>query len=201
MSVIAASTNRQVNFLVLLAAPATNLKQMLLTQRRLIGTSQGQSPTALAASEPIIARIFDAIATSDSNEDAAQRIRLILTPEALGALTMQQGDKENFVHQMANTWMRQFLRLDPSMYLKKVHVPVLALNGAIDRQVEPKANLASIKASVARGTEVTTTELPGLNHMFQSAKTGAPSEYGTIQESIAPSALEMVTAWIKRGFP
>ena len=38
--------------------------------------------------------------------------------------------------------------------------------------------------------------LPGLNHLFQSAETGAVSEYGSIEETIAPKALEIVTTWI-----
>ena len=41
-------------------------------------------------------------------------------------------------------------------------------------------------------------ELPGLNHLFQTAKTGAPGEYGEIEETIAPVALDTMTGWIVR---
>jgi hypothetical protein len=43
---------------------------------------------------------------------------------------------------------------------------------------------------------VTTKELPGLNHLFQTSETGSPSEYADIEETFAPAALDVVTAWI-----
>jgi uncharacterized protein len=39
-------------------------------------------------------------------------------------------------------------------------------------------------------------ELPGLNHLFQPTKTGLPSEYGKIETTFAPEALETISAWI-----
>jgi len=36
-----------------------------------------------------------------------------------------------------------------------------------------------------------------MNHLFQSAGTGAPSEYGEIEETLSPSALEAITKWIR----
>jgi hypothetical protein len=41
-------------------------------------------------------------------------------------------------------------------------------------------------------------ELPGLNHLFQTARTGAPAEYGNIEETISPVVLEKVAGWILR---
>jgi len=41
-------------------------------------------------------------------------------------------------------------------------------------------------------------ELPGLNHLLQTAETGAESEYAQIQETIAPLALETIADWIKQ---
>ena len=41
-------------------------------------------------------------------------------------------------------------------------------------------------------------ELPGLNHLFQTCTTGAPSEYAEIEETIAPEALAEIVDWITR---
>jgi len=41
-------------------------------------------------------------------------------------------------------------------------------------------------------------KMAGLNHFFQTATTGAPSEYGEIEETIAPSVLNLMTEWINR---
>ena len=44
---------------------------------------------------------------------------------------------------------------------------------------------------------LTTLELPGLNHLFQTAKTGAPNEYQTIEETFSPAALKVIGDWIE----
>ncbi|MCK4537785.1 MAG: hypothetical protein KAV42_03200 [Candidatus Krumholzibacteria bacterium] len=38
--------------------------------------------------------------------------------------------------------------------------------------------------------------LDGLNHFFQTADTGSPVEYGTIEETIAPKVLDILSDWI-----
>ena len=38
--------------------------------------------------------------------------------------------------------------------------------------------------------------LPGLNHLFQEAKTGLPMEYAIIEQTISPKVLELMSAWI-----
>jgi uncharacterized protein len=38
--------------------------------------------------------------------------------------------------------------------------------------------------------------LPKLNHLFQTCTTGAPAEYGKIEETFAPTALETVGDWV-----
>jgi hypothetical protein len=39
-------------------------------------------------------------------------------------------------------------------------------------------------------------EIAGLNHLFQHASTGSPSEYVTIAETMAPEVLTQVSTWI-----
>jgi fermentation-respiration switch protein FrsA (DUF1100 family) len=98
--------------------------------------------------------------------------------------------------------MRFFLTYEPSTALQKVHVPVLALNGSKDLQVPPKQNLAAIRQALqdAGNKDVTIRELPGLNHLFQTAGTGSPSEYATIEETMSPVALQTIADWINERF-
>ncbi len=81
--------------------------------------------------------------------------------------------------QVTSKWFRYFLTYNPTAHLKLVKCPVLAINVGKDLQVPPKENLAAIdKALREAGNEnVTIKELPGLNHLFQKASTGNPSEY------------------------
>jgi hypothetical protein len=39
-------------------------------------------------------------------------------------------------------------------------------------------------------------QLPNLNHLFQTCKTGAVTEYGAIEKTMAAAALETIADWI-----
>jgi hypothetical protein len=84
--------------------------------------------------------------------------------------------------------------------LEKVKVPVLAMNGALDLQVPPHQNLPAIAAALEAGgnPDYEIVKLPHLNHLFQTAQTGAPTEYAKIEETFAPAALEVLGDWIGR---
>ncbi len=97
-------------------------------------------------------------------------------------------------------WFRYFLTYDPRPALLKVTCPVLALNGGRDLQVDSKINLPVIAAALKEGgnRDVTTKEFPNLNHLFQTCKTGAIAEYGTIEETMSPEVLQTIGDWIEQ---
>ena len=101
----------------------------------------------------------------------------------------------------SDPWFRWFLRYDPAPALRRLRMPVLALNGALDRQVLPAENLAGIRAALAGNPDITMVGLPGLNHLFQTARTGGLGEYAEIEETMAPVVLETIATWIKARFP
>jgi len=74
---------------------------------------------------------------------------------------------------------------------------VLALHGDRDKQI-PKDNLKGVEAALKAGgnLQYTIKELSGLNHLFQTAKTGSPSEYAGIEETISPVVLKVISDWI-----
>jgi len=80
----------------------------------------------------------------------------------------------------------------------KVHVPVLAINGERDTQVPPKEDLAAIEQALKDGgnRDYKIVALPRLNHLLQTSNSGSPSEYGSIEETIAPIALRTMGDWI-----
>ena len=95
-------------------------------------------------------------------------------------------------------WFRYFLSYDPAPALKQVKCPVLALNGEKDSQVLPSQNLPAIRKALAGNKQAEVEQLASLNHLFQTAKTGAPGEYVEIEETIAPVALNRISSWILR---
>ena len=96
-------------------------------------------------------------------------------------------------------WFRFFLLFDPQPTLRKVRVPVLALNGESDLQVPWKENLDLIASALKAGgnKDYTVKSFPRLNHLFQTSETGALSEYAKIEETISPLVLDTITNWIQ----
>ncbi len=103
---------------------------------------------------------------------------------------------------MESATIRDLLAFDPAPVLRKLSVPVLAMNGSLDVQVSAKQNLPTIASALAASAskDWQVTELSGLNHLFQSAKTGGVAEYAEIQETIAPLALRTLNAWLTERF-
>ena len=46
--------------------------------------------------------------------------------------------------------------------------------------------------------DVTVRVLDGLNHLFQPADTGLPTQYAQIDTTMAPRALQAVSSWIRQ---
>ncbi|REG92111.1 alpha/beta hydrolase family protein [Algoriphagus antarcticus] len=201
-----AGNSDDIDFIVLLAGTGIRGDKLLLAQQALIGEAAGMSPNQLAENELISKKAFEIILKEQGEEEMKGEIRNYMTQvfRNIPAGNIPGGmSEEEFVTaqvgQMTSPWMQYFVKYDPAPALEKVSCPVLAINGEKDLQVPPKENLEAIKAALAKGgnTNVTTMELPGLNHLFQEAKTGAPSEYSEIEQTFSPKAMEVVLEWIK----
>ena len=200
-----AARSPDVNFLVLMAGAGVPLEELLREQARLLLKANGADDAYIARNEALAKRMF-AIAKAERDlavrkqrlQDLAQSI---IDSVAATGQPLPDGDKagiEGSVEMLATPWMSYLLAYDPAATLRRVRVPVLAINGELDLQVSPSQNLPAIKAALEAGgnRDVTTLELPKLNHLFQTATTGNTTEYGTIEETIAPVALKVVTDWI-----
>ncbi|KRA84567.1 hypothetical protein ASD76_02315 [Altererythrobacter sp. Root672] len=198
---IAMSTNPDVAYFVSLAGPGTNLPQLMLSQRRLLTAQMGLSEEEINRQEPVMAALFKAIADADTPEAGYAAAMAVLTPEAKTALGMPVDmDGALVVRQVSGPWFQYFFKYDPVPNLSRIKVPVLALNGSLDLQVPAKENLPVIREALKNNPDVTIVELPSLNHLFQTAKTGSVGEYRDISETVSPAALELISDWISQRF-
>jgi fermentation-respiration switch protein FrsA (DUF1100 family) len=101
------------------------------------------------------------------------------------------------IDRLISPWFRKFAKYDPAPALAKVKVPMLALNGDLDVQVDAAQNIGAIIKATKRNRNVAVGRMPGLNHLFQHAQTGGVAEYAVIEETIAPEVLERITTWIQ----
>lgn len=201
-----AARSRDVGFLVLLASPGVSDDSLSLLQIRAVDLAVGASSDRLNEALHVNRIIFAAVRDARDSADAVRRIEaakgdmLALIPQDRREAASREMDQSTA--RLVSPWMRYFLKYDTRSALRRVHVPVLALGGSLDTQVPAAEDLAGIDAALksAGNRDHRVVELPGLNHLFQTAKTGLPTEYASIDETIAPHVLEMITSWINQRF-
>jgi pimeloyl-ACP methyl ester carboxylesterase len=184
-----------VSFIVLLAGPGLRGDKLLTEQQALIAAADGMPADKVARLRDFVGRSLAALAKAPDREQAEDIARRAAARgKALGIPGIE--NVEALVKMVTEPWFLYFLKDDPAPVLRKVRVPVLALGGSLDLQVAPDSNLAAIREALKGNPGATVRELPGLNHLFQKAHTGSPLEYGTIAETMDPSALGAIGDWI-----
>jgi pimeloyl-ACP methyl ester carboxylesterase len=148
-------------------------------------------------------RVYKVLAAeTDGKPDAAARQRLLDDVATLAAPGLPEHASRDLASALlkagSQPWLRYFLAYDPRQALARVKVPVLAVGGERDLQVPAAENLQEIERAVKSNgnADVTTVLMPGLNHLMQTSVTGAVAEYGTIEETFAPAALQLIGDWI-----
>jgi len=180
-------------FVVMLAGPGVTGEQIMLKQAALIMKANGASDAAIAANTDLQKQIFTILREETVPARIVERLSAIPVPgpkEASAAL----------VKQSSSPWMRYFALYDPAPALENVTCPVLALAGELDLQVPVEQNVPAMEAALKKGgnTDYTVVRLPGLNHLFQTCKTGTPAEYAQIEETMSPVALDTIGTWIRK---
>ena len=200
-----AARSNDVSFIVLLAGLGQRGEDVIYTQTELIHKAQGTHVDTIRHFNALAKTIIAIVKTETDGKRIEQRVN-----EDVAAYGRTLDDLQQKLFEPAATamkaimpmykmpWFRYFVMFDPQLVLKNVKVPVLALNGELDLQVAAKENLDLIRAGLKAGgnTDVTTKIFPKLNHLFQTTQTGLLSEYGQIEETIAPEVLKTMSDWI-----
>lgn len=187
-----AARNPDVAFIVMMAGSGVPGDQILPAQLQAIEEANGKTHEE-AAKDAAKERGVIALVETEKNpvvleKELKEKMNGDMPEAQLGAQ----------IKVLTSPWFRYFMTYDPAIALRKVSCPVLAINGANDKQVLPSQNLPAIRSALEEGgnKHFEVVELPGLNHLFQTAKTGSPNEYAEIEETISPVALEKMTVWI-----
>lgn len=201
---IVAARNAKASFIVLLAGPGIRGDELLVIQNEALAKASGVTETEIRQSSELNRKLYALARKNPANLKAEARKLLVAYFDSRPELSKTQKDSamasiDQIIAPLASPWLRIFLSLDPKPFLEKLAIPVLAINGSKDLQVPAAINLAAISKALttAGNKQFMTRELAGLNHLFQHATTGLPDEYGTIQETISPEALELIASWIK----
>lgn len=199
LAALAATRSNEVNWLVLLASPATSGEKTLLRQSELIARTGGLPEEQITRSLEFDRKAYAAVREEKNAAALAKRLSALVDQSGLGA-SMPPAALQEQIRTMTSPWFRQFLDYDPAPSYEKIKCPVLALNGTRDLQVDSAENVPLLrKAFEASGNkDVTIVEVDGVNHLFQTAQSGSPALYGAIEETMSPEVQTAITNWVSQ---
>ncbi len=192
---IAASSPQLISFLVLLNGTAYSGEKVLLEQTSRAQMASGFPDEEVEADYRIgrgVYRLIEEGRSTDEVEAALDRV-----PENYKPFVAPWKRR---LPQLQSRWLRFFLNYDPQSALEKIKCPVLALFGEKDMTIDPAQNADAMKAAFSHGHnhEAKVKVLPNLNYLLQKADTGLSSEYEKIHETMSPTALEDIGAFVAK---
>ena len=161
--------------LVLMAAPARNIFDVLEQQAREQMAKEGASPKAIARVEHAYAKERQLLAAAGTGQ------------------AVPQG---NFRRNPQGYWL-SWSRVDPVADAKSIAMPILILQGGSDFQVSPTLDFARWQQALAGRPHTTFHLYPGLSHLFMPAgKTGTPADYRA-PAHVDARVIDDIAAWVK----
>ena len=193
-----ADTDKTVAFVVMIAGPCVRGDKLFVLQSVMTAKAYGASDEYIAKRKVFDQELYNAITAAPSPSAALDRAKTLVAQGVADKL-VDANEADTLAKNDTTPWERYFLAYDPAPTLARLRVPVLVLNGSLDVQVPARENLAAAREALKNNPQATIMELPGMNHLLQDAKTGAPNEYGDIEETVSPAALEVITDWLSRN--
>lgn len=204
-----AARNPAVAFIVSMAGVAVDGYRLLLKQLERILEAEGSTEEEMATALEQQRTVMD-LALAERWEEVETFLRGLIL-EQLQSLPEEQkaalGDLEELAAQqvtiqlagLQSPWFRFFLSYDPRRDWERVKVPVLALFGGLDVQVDAAQNRVALEEALARAgnEDVTIVVFPTANHLFQAAETGSPTEYAALSPRFVPGFLETIAGWLR----
>ncbi len=204
---VVASINNTLSFAILMGGAAKPLSDVILEQCRAIYHDKGIKEEAIALNEKILEKMFSIIKEENNIKKAKEKASAALEIYEEEALAIDQKEMESLglsTPLNIKAWASLFLPYmqydlfhDNSFYLTSVDCPVLVIGGEKDLQILPHhVSLIEQILTESGNNQVTAKLYKGKNHLMQDAVTGAPSEYGDIENTIAPDVIEDIIAWL-----
>ncbi len=190
-----AAADKSVAFVVMIAGPCVRGDKLFILQSAMTAKAYGAPDNYIAKRKVFDQELYNAVVSAPSESAALGRAKALVA-QGIADKIVDANEAETLAKDVTTPWERYFLAYDPAPTLARVTVPVLVLNGSLDVQVPAKENLAAAREALKYNPNATVIELPGMNHLLQDAKTGAPNEYNDIEETMSLAALKIITDWL-----
>jgi len=192
---LVAASDNNVAFVLMIAGPALRGDKLFVEQSAMTAKAYGAPQDYVERRKLFDQQLYRAIVAAPSTAEA-HTVADGLVAEGIKDHLVDQNEAEALASNDTSVWERYFLAYDPAPTLARLKIPVLAVYGSLDVQV-PGTDDAMAASDALRGNPNSVVVLlPGKNHLMQDAKTGGPNEYNDIEETISPSALNLIVGWL-----
>ncbi len=194
-----AGSRDDVAFIVSMAGPTVLGYDALSEQRRLLNEAFGGTEETYRQNEMLVKRINDMV-DADSPEYVMENLdslTLDMMPSYLRGDAQAVAQCREAIKGALSPEIISLQRYDPTVDIGRIGCPILAIVGEKDLQVPASVSVVPLEGKVREGTPLTTVIYPDLNHLFQHAGTGLPTEYVEIEETVSPQVMEDMAEWIR----
>jgi len=205
VATMAAAQSSDVTFVIMMAGLGIKGYDNMVLQDYLSARQAGAIETEAVWVRDWVRKFYLVPLQEKDNNSAEARLRAMrnaIRPEEKAAARWMGGITLDPKYAVSPP-MRMMLAFDPIPFINRVKCPVLALNGDKDVQVPATDNLEGLAHAFkeAGNARVVIMKLPNLNHLFQTVVPGGPTDYGQIEETLAPVALAAISDWLKTHVP
>jgi len=179
VALIAASKDKRIASVGLLATPGTTYADVALAQQQRALDRLTLTPEERQAKIDEQNRIHEAAITGKGLDQLPPSVRRSLD----------------------NGEYQSLLVTDPAKVMTNVHQPVLIVQGALDTQVEPgNADMLEGLAKKRKNSPpVEMVKVPGVNHLLVPATTGESSEYASLRDKhVSEPVTAAIVTWLNR---
>jgi pimeloyl-ACP methyl ester carboxylesterase len=206
VAAILGARSQNLAFIIALAGPGASGREVLLLQNRRLMAAEGATQAQIDAQVAFVEALMAAI----DDPAAVEKLAYEHTLEQAQALPEDQraalGNLEDYARAVAQQaaqqynarWFTSFIAYDPAPDWARTTIPVLAIFGAKDVQVDAEQNAPALEAALrqAGNDDFKIVTLPDANHLFQKAGTGALSEYAVLPAEFTPDLLPTILDWL-----
>ena len=189
----AADREPQLGGVVLLAGAARGLDDVTLWQIETLLAAQGATPEQIAAAveQEEAYFVFVRGSAGEWSDYTLEQLQ-----EALPFMPVEQIDGLRY-GALSLSWIREHYTVDTEAILRRVIVPVLAVNGTKDSQVPLEESDRIHDILVESGcSDITAVKVEDLNHLMRYHPEEPNLTYRHLDAPVDPRVVELVTQWI-----
>ncbi len=196
VSAMAAAEDPDISFVILLGTPALPLRDVSLNAAvlsyEIAGTPDDEKEMLMS-----FHREYNELVDNYSNRNESRfKVEKLYDSYFKDTEIYNLADRYNLSTKITLPWYRYIFLNNPSDYIEKLKMPVLAVIGQYDIQVPPEENLKYTKLALSRNwnDKNSIIEFPNLNHMLQPTK--GYQDYSDIDDTVSVELLHEINRWI-----